>query len=80
MYLLIYSQLHKETFEEMMDSFILTKSRSSLPKGRKPFLKTDLLDEVLRFIIKENIPVAKIESPHLKRLLEGRFLKISPFE
>lgn len=49
---------------------MLSKSRTTLRTG-KSLSKSDLLDEVIRFIIKENIPVVKVESPHLKRLLEG---------
>lgn len=35
--------------------------------------KEGILNEVLRFFINEMIPLKKVESPHLKRLLIGTF-------
>lgn len=70
---ILYSQVHKTTFEEIENSFFMTKTHSVSARTAKKLTKSELLYEVLRFIIKENIPVVKVESPHLKRLLGGNF-------
>lgn len=62
--------MHKGVYKEIMDSFESSMSRSS-PRAGNRLTKLQLLDEVLHFVIKENIPVRKVESPHLKRLLAG---------
>lgn len=46
----------------------------STSRNSSRITKSTVLDEVLRFFVNENIPLHKVESPHLKRLLLGAYL------
>lgn len=60
----------------MMVAFELSKSSSKSSRRGKPMAKKELLDEVLRFMIKDDLSIVKVRSPHLKRLLQGNLIAI----
>lgn len=63
--------MHEVEYNEIKDASRLLKTCSTSAKSNQKLSKAELLDLLIRFIIKDNIPVSKVESPHLKRLIEG---------
>lgn len=49
----------------------------AISSQRKLLTYETLHDEVLRFLVKENLPLYKVESPHLTRLIMSKFFYIN---
>lgn len=47
------------------------RNRNGIGAGTHSISKPAVLNEVIRFFVNEMVPLKKVESPHLKRLLLG---------
>lgn len=61
--------MHKKLYDELLEEFNLNLSDQPISSKRKFLSYESIRDEVLRFLLKENLPLHKIESNHLKRLI-----------
>lgn len=71
--------MHDTVFKEIEEEFDKLKMQNEhAPSGGtgdsnagSASKKNQILDEIVRFFLNEMIPLAKVESPHLKRLMLG---------
>lgn len=67
----IYKQLHPKQFEAIK----IKAKQNEMAKacGNNAFTDTDIESAVLDLIIKERLPLVKVESIHLKKLIQSEY-------
>lgn len=61
-------QKHKFLYEELKNVYDEQKSVANIAESRG--MKDEIQDLILKLIIKERLPLQKVESEHLNRLIE----------
>lgn len=65
--------MHKDVYISLTEEFEAKQTvAEKLQIQRHVLSYNELRDEVLQFLIKENLPLHKLESPHLKRLISRK--------
>lgn len=66
---LVYLKLHPAAYQEVLEEWEQGKiRRNSVHK----LSDNEIRHEVVRFIIKDMLPLEKVQSPHLYRLINGK--------
>lgn len=66
--------MHTTEFNELEEEYREFKQQTTGTPNIDPspnMTKDKIFDEIVRFFVNEMIPLKKVESPHLKRLLLG---------
>lgn len=66
---LVYLKLHPAAYQEVLEEWEQGQiTRNAVHK----LSDNEIRDEVVRFIIKDMLPLEKVQSPHLYRLINGK--------